>query len=246
MDKIIATKSAKILRFSNIAPILSYYDFLDKWKKVMKRLSKLVQEQWIDNENAFINFGEQVKRNLYMTNIDLNWIQLVIQDRHLRNKILFKRNEFNSYVSEIAMKLKPGQVLNLNLHADDTNYMELHFAITQESNIFIPSLKWLIHKPISKVRTESSMLSSLGHFKRNLDFYSYSIKKIDDNYEIKQMLSPIIKATAYSEEAQAYKELKIKTIYSGEKWECWPHTVVWEYLILINYKFELGNFVKIV
>ena len=242
MDKIIATKSAEILEFSNIALILSYYDYLDQWKKVMKRLCKLAQEQWMNNENAFINFGEQVKRNLYMTSKDSNWIQWVIQDRHLCNKILFKRDKFNSYVSEIAVKLKPGQVLNMNLHADDTNYMELHFAIIQESNIFIPSLKWLIHKPISKVRTESSMLYVLRYFERNLDFYSYSIQKIDDNYEIKQMLSPIIKATAYSEIVYSNRKRKIKTIYSGEKWECWPHTVVWEYLILINYKFELGNY----
>ena len=97
MDTIIATLSAEILRFSNIALILSYYDYLDQWKKVMKNLSKLVQEQWIDNENAFINFGEQVKRDLYITSKALNRIQWVIQDRHFLNKILLERDEFNIY-----------------------------------------------------------------------------------------------------------------------------------------------------
>ena len=127
MDTIIATKSAEIIRFSNIALILSYYDYLDQWKKVMKRLSKLAQEQWMNNENAFINFGEQVKRDLYITSKALNRIQWVIQDRNFLNKILLERDEFNIYVGKITMKLKPGQVLNMNLHTDDTDYIKLHF-----------------------------------------------------------------------------------------------------------------------
>ena len=60
------------------------------------------------------------------------------------------------------------------------------------------------------------------------------MKKIGEDYRIKQMLSPIIKATAYSGETQENKELNITSIYSGEKWKCWPHTIVWEYLTLIN------------
>ena len=80
------------------------------------------------------------------------------------------------------------------------------------------------------------MISSLLYLKIKLDFYSFSIQKNYEEYEIKQMFSPIIKATAYSEIVYSNKELNIKSIYSGEKWECWPHTIVWEYWILINYK----------
>ena len=75
------------------------------------------------------------------------------------------------------MNLKPEQILIMNLHADDTNYIELHFWTYKESNIIIPSLKWLIHKPISKFRTESAMIRVLGDLNRNLDLYIYSIEK---------------------------------------------------------------------
>ena len=97
MDKIIAAKSAEILKFSNIALILSYYDFPDQWRKVMKRLCKFSKEQWINHENAFKNVSVQAKRNVYITSNRICWIQWLIQNEYFFNKILFERDQFDYY-----------------------------------------------------------------------------------------------------------------------------------------------------
>ena len=52
------------------------------------------------------------------------------------------------YIGKIAMKLKPGQVLNMNLHADDTDYIELHFW----SSTILITIEIIIRKKLRGMR----------------------------------------------------------------------------------------------
>ena len=111
MDKRNLSTFQPILRFSNLAWIMSYYDYLDKWKRVIVMLSKHAAKHWKEHEDAFACYGNVVKRDVYIESKASSNIQMIISNRKLFRKGLFKRKDFWIYLADILTKMKPEQKL---------------------------------------------------------------------------------------------------------------------------------------
>ena len=228
MERLTQTKFSKLLRFSNIAWILSYYDYIDQWKRVMTRLSKSARKHWTMHNNAFLHYGRSLKRDYYIKDKAASNIQMLVSDWQLFNKMLLRRNNSQLYLSDILMKLKPFQELILYQLADDTNYFVLHFSEEDESLLVLPSIKWSAHKSHPAVINQSQLPNLVNYVKDKLDLNAVAISRINKTWKMKAVLSPVIRVNKLNENELMLEESKFNKLYS-KKWTWLVNTVICEY-----------------
>ena len=166
MNKTTTSRLPSIFGFSNLAWIMSYYNYLDQWKKVLMWLSTYTWKYWKKREIAFINYGSKLKRNVYIRSSTVFNIQPMISDKQLFNKMLIQRQIAQLHLGNILMSLKSHQELIMHQSTDDINCLVLYFWEDNESTCILPALDWWKHKQSSK-KINQSQLPSLIKFMLN-------------------------------------------------------------------------------
>ena len=94
------TNYLALFKFSNISWILSYCSYLDQWRRIMTMLCKFSNKQWMKHEEAFVCFGKEFRRNVYIQDNAASDIQIMVSARQLFNQMLLKRKYFKLYLEK--------------------------------------------------------------------------------------------------------------------------------------------------
>ena len=94
------TNYLALFKFSNISWILSYCSYLDQWRRIMTMLCKFSNMQWMKHEEAFIWYGKEFRRNVYIEDNVASDIQIMVSARQLFNQMLLKRKYLKLYLEK--------------------------------------------------------------------------------------------------------------------------------------------------
>ena len=186
----------QIFLFSNVVRILSYYSYLDQWKRVMTRLWKLSRDQWREHEVAFIFYGKELKRNIYIKSKAASNIQMLLWDNQLFNQMLLKRENFQIYLGDILAKLNSKQVLIMHQYKDNLKYLVMYIWEEDESIWILPALKWAEHMQKLNSIKQSQMPNFIKSVKNMMDLNAIAIKYLNKIWLIRLVLSPVVKINA--------------------------------------------------
>ena len=228
MERNSSTNFLALFRFSNIARILSYCNYLDQWKRIMTMLCKFSNKQWMRHEEAFVWFGWTFKRNIYIKRNAASDIQKMVSVRQLFNQMLLKRKDFKLYLEKICLRIKPDQELAMHLFEDDTNYLVLNFFEKNESGIFLTNIEWIAHKPMQRMITQNKISFLAMILEESIDLNLAVITRKSRTFNMKLILSPIIKLNRKCQSDLINLDSKFNNLYSINNWTWCVQSVVWE------------------
>ena len=222
------TNFLDLFKFSNIARILSYYNYLDQWRRIMTMLCKFSNKQWMKHEEAFAWFGKEFRRNVYIKDNAASDIQIMVSARPLFNQMLLKRKDFKLYLEKICLSIEPDQELAMHIFEDDTNYLVLNFFEENESEIFLTNLEWIAHNPMQWMITQSKISSLAMILEESIDLNLVIITRENKTFNMKLILSPDIEVNRKSQNDLLIRYSEFNKLYSKNNWAWCVQSVEWE------------------
>ena len=223
MEKYFNKQLPKVFKFSNISSILSYYGFLDEWKKLMERLNSQTKVIWENNREAFIYFGEKFKRDVIVNDsIRDNFKQFLLNHILFRSINIGKENSID-YLTNIWCQIQDNLKI-IFYQSQDPKY--IHFLIHKidEDFSFDEFFTWKMHWPEFEhfiVFKKRKYLSE--YLKEKLECSIIAVQNKDIWIEVKSSVSPILNLTTSI--SLSLKMLKHNKPQS-EEWSWRPHTLV--------------------
>ena len=237
MERKDALNIQQILLFSNVLRVLSYYSYLDQWKRVMMRLWKLSRDQWREHEVAFIFYGKELKRNIYIKSKAASNIQMLLWDKQLFNQMLLKRDNFQIYLGDILLKLNSKQELIMHQYKDNLKYLVMYIWEDDESTLILPALKWVEHIQNLHSIKQSQMPNFIKSVKNMMDLNAIAIKYLNKICQIKVVLSPVVRINATLQDKILINYSKAEKLRL-KNWLWYPCTFICEY----DHLYDSGNF----
>ena len=116
----------------------------------------------------------------------------------------------------------------MHLSEDDTNCLVLNFFEKNESGIFLTNLEWIAHKPMQRMITQNKISYLAMILEESIDLNFAIITRENKTFNMKLILSSIIKVNRNSQKELISLESKFNNLYSKNNWTWCVQSVVWE------------------
>ena len=193
MERVTPIYLHPVFRFSNATWILSYYGYIDQWKLILTRLNTLTKKLWEEHEIAFMNYGRNLKRDIYIETRAASSIQTLIADKKLFNLMLLERDNSNYKLNSILMSLNSNQELVMHQSSENTKDIVLYVWENDEASCILPSLECIKHKKKAIVLNQSQTSNLIKFLSEKMNWNAVSIKWINKVIQMKLAFSPVIK-----------------------------------------------------
>ena len=229
MEKISGKTLPPIFKLSWIVNILPYYDYLQSWILLMKSLNSKSCDIWNENENAFMNWGRNYRKTMFISVHDFNSPGIFI----IRDKPEFF-NDFFTWDStlfckkaELLMLTNNGETLIFERSYKDT--YEIKIKIVKDENIsdFIPSANWL------KQIWEKEIISYHYFLSKKFYLINYinetkvlTFKRFNSYIELTKMKSSSMIVGGFDMNQDIEKQIENKLKWDIQKCCCNPNILV--------------------
>ena len=116
----------------------------------------------------------------------------------------------------------------MHLSEDDTNCLVLNFFEKNESGIFLTNLEWIAHKPMQRMITQNKISCLAKILEESIDLNFAIITRENKTFNMKLILSSIIKVSRNSQNKLISLDSKFNNLYSKNNWTWCVQSVVWE------------------
>ena len=167
MEKNTEYQLPPIFGFSNISWILAYYGYLNEWKMILWSISTQTKSIWDDNQRAFMNFGNKLKRAFYIKDYSQNTFKMLCKNHTLFSDIYIDLKIVTSFLIDIYFKIQNDQEILWHRSKDPYFYL-LYINHADKSSEILPALNWKMHKKEFKKFTWFQKRNIYLYINRNL------------------------------------------------------------------------------